>query len=61
MRLVPKIRVEITDFVRCCDILFNGTSFNALSKDEQEIMTAYLARIEQKLRLPERGEAEHDA
>lgn len=51
MQLAPKIRSEIKDFTRCCDLLFNGTPPIPLNADEQELMIAYIGRIKDKFSL----------
>jgi hypothetical protein len=51
VQLAPKIRAEIKDFTRCCDMLFNGTPSSPLNAEEQELMIAYIARLKHKFSL----------
>jgi hypothetical protein len=51
MQAAPQIRAEIKNFVRCCDILFNAAPLISLNVDEQEVMIAYIGRMNQKFSL----------
>ena len=51
MPLPLQIRSEIKAFMRCCDVLFNGTPFIPLNGEEREVVTAYLNRLKEKFRI----------
>jgi hypothetical protein len=51
MATTPRVRPEIRAFMRCCDVLFNGTPFIPLTADEQELMVVYLNRLKEKFSI----------
>jgi hypothetical protein len=46
------VRKEVANLTRCCDMLLNGDSINTpLTAREEELLRAYIERLQEKLHL----------